>query len=276
MSIVRKNNPSRYLLLPAETLGSDLSMEALGLLVHLLSHPDDWEVRREPLARTFRVGQGKIRRVLAELERAGFLSLDRTRDKNGRYHTESVIFDTQQINLCGDKISNVERKTATVNPQRKNRSGFTTAENQHVTNNKLINTELANTNSHNTDTHTTSLPKSQPPAQERAEVEISHCVCVEFAKKIREGRVRSLTGLLAALSRAAGAQIFVTDEIAREAAAKGGYSGPWPPVTRSNAAEIARQAVRKRRDILARHARPGESWEDVEQRLAQQRPSGRH
>ncbi len=46
-----------------------------------------------------------------------------------------------------------------------------------------------------------------------------------------------------------------------------GYSGPWPPVTRSNAAEIAHQAIRKQRGILARHARPRETREEVEQRL---------
>ncbi len=108
------------------------------------------------------------------------------------------------------------------------------------------------------------------PKHTQPNPEISHNVCVEFIKKISGGGVRSATGLLAALSRASGNPILVTDEIAREAATRGGYSGPWPPEARARpgAAEIARQAVRKRRDILARHARPGETWEDVEQRLA--------
>ncbi len=54
------------------------------------------------------------------------------------------------------------------------------------------------------------------------------------------------------------------------AGVSGRRRGPWPPEARARpwAAEIARQAVRKRRDILARHARPGETREDVEQRLA--------
>ena len=108
------------------------------------------------------------------------------------------------------------------------------------------------------------------PKHTQPNPEISHNVYVEFTKKISGGGVRSATGLLAALSRASGNPILVTDEIAREAATRGGYSGPWPPEARARpgAAEIARQAVRKRRDILARHARPGETWEDVEQRLA--------
>ncbi|WP_419600872.1 hypothetical protein [Thiolapillus sp.] len=53
-------------------------------------------------------------------------------------------------------------------------------------------------------------------------------MCVEFAGKISRGGVRSATGLLAALCRAAGIAVLVTDEIARETAARGGYSGPWP------------------------------------------------
>ena len=76
--------------------------------------------------------------------------------------------------------------------------------------------------------------------------------------------------------------VLVTDEIARDTAAKGGYSGTWPPEarTRPRAAEIARQAVCKRHDIirrqeLARHARRGETWEDVEQRLARAAASQR-
>ncbi|WP_419632680.1 hypothetical protein, partial [Thiolapillus sp.] len=98
------------------------------------------------------------------------------------------------------------------------------------------------------------------PKHTQPNPEISHNVYVEFTKKISGGGVRSATGLLAALSRASGNPILVTDEIARQAATRGGYSGPWPPEARARpgAAEIARQAVRKRRDILARHARPGE------------------
>ena len=99
--------------------------------------------------------------------------------------------------------------------------------------------------------------------------EIYHNVCVEFAGKISRGGVRSATGLLAALCRAAGIAVLVTDEIARETAARGGYSGPWP----HRAADIAQRATRKRAEIMSRaemakHALRGETWDELEHRLS--------
>ncbi len=94
-------------------------------------------------------------------------------------------------------------------------------------------------------------------------------MCVEFAGKISRGGVRSATGLLAALCRAAGIAVLVTDEIARETAARGGYSGPWP----HRAADIAQRATRKRAEIMSRaemakHALRGETWDELEHRLS--------
>ncbi len=83
------------------------------------------------------------------------------------------------------------------------------------------------------------------------------------------GRVRSPTGILAALCRASGNPVLVTDEIAREASARGGYSGPWP----HRAADIAQRAIRKRAEIMSRaemakHALRGETWDELEHRLS--------
>jgi len=106
-------------------------------------------------------------------------------------------------------------------------------------------------------------------------------VCVEFARKILGGRVRSPTGLLAALCRASDNPILVTDEIAREAAARGGYSGPWPPLPPNRAADIAQRAIRKRAEIMSRaemakRARRGETWDELEHRLSRERKLSQH
>lgn len=71
-----------------------LSYKARGLLLYLLSLPDDWTVSSEHLARmSERDGRDAVRTGLDELERAGYLKRWRHQDAAGRWVNESVVYD---------------------------------------------------------------------------------------------------------------------------------------------------------------------------------------
>jgi len=71
-----------------------LSFKARGLLLYLLSLPDDWTVSADHLQRmSAKDGRDAIRTGLVELERAGYLRRWKHQDARGRWINESIIYD---------------------------------------------------------------------------------------------------------------------------------------------------------------------------------------
>jgi hypothetical protein len=102
---VHRSHPSsQYTVLPNSTLrDSRLSYEARGVLVELLSRPDDWSANADGLATLARsqrghAGEGrqKMRRAFADLEAAGYMRRVRTRTPRGQMVTEIHVYDTSQ------------------------------------------------------------------------------------------------------------------------------------------------------------------------------------
>lgn len=60
-----------------------LSLKARGLLVELMSHQAGWNITLESL-RSEKDGTGAVRSAVTELEEAGWLTVERQRDENGR------------------------------------------------------------------------------------------------------------------------------------------------------------------------------------------------
>lgn len=60
---------------------TELSYEALGLLTHLLSFPDSWEICKKNL---YRKGchRDRLNRLFKELQSSGYLKLEYVREKN--------------------------------------------------------------------------------------------------------------------------------------------------------------------------------------------------
>jgi len=84
-----------FTVLQNDTLEDDrLSWEALGLLSFLLSKPDDWTVSKQHLISCRDAGDHKIKRILRELQEAGYLSRQRKQDEEGKFVWESVVYDT--------------------------------------------------------------------------------------------------------------------------------------------------------------------------------------
>lgn len=96
MSIIRSPRPAAaYTVIQNDVLRDPrLSMRALGLLVRLLSRPDNWETNSEALAREFRCGRDQMRGVLRELADAGYMRLEKVQDeKTGLWSSRWVVFD---------------------------------------------------------------------------------------------------------------------------------------------------------------------------------------
>jgi len=71
-----------------------ISFKAKGILVYLLSKPDDWVVRSGHLAGVGPDGRGALRSGMQELEDAGYLRLDRLRSDDGLLEgTQWQVYD---------------------------------------------------------------------------------------------------------------------------------------------------------------------------------------
>ena len=83
MAILRKSNKQQFTSLPQGIFRDKrLSLKDVGLLVSMLSLPDDWEFSENGLETVFENdGQSSIRTGLKNLEKAGYLKRVRERDK---------------------------------------------------------------------------------------------------------------------------------------------------------------------------------------------------
>lgn len=79
--ILRRRRDRRFSIIACDPIEDRrLSWEALGVLAFLLSKPDDWETHPAHLTRYRPGGRDRMRRVLSELRKAGYLVLIRDRD----------------------------------------------------------------------------------------------------------------------------------------------------------------------------------------------------
>ncbi len=98
-TIIRVQKRDRYVIISREIFDDpDLSWETLGLLGYLLSKPNDWQVRVNHLIRLRNAGRDKIRRMLRELETAGYLERRRLRRPDGTWRWECLIYEDPQMN----------------------------------------------------------------------------------------------------------------------------------------------------------------------------------
>lgn len=78
-----------------------LSMRALGLLVRLLSRPDNWATNSQTLAREFNCGREQMQGTLSELRQAGYLSLIKTRNPLGHIRSEWHVSEVAETGVTG-------------------------------------------------------------------------------------------------------------------------------------------------------------------------------
>ena len=95
MTIQRTARPqSNFTILSNEILRDNrLSFRARGILVSVLSRPDNWRTSAESLANESKEGRGAILTALKELETLGYLERTKYQNEQGHWVSDSLIYD---------------------------------------------------------------------------------------------------------------------------------------------------------------------------------------
>ncbi|UXR86198.1 conserved phage C-terminal domain-containing protein [Staphylococcus felis] len=122
---------------------SNISWKAKGILLYLLSRPDDWQIYETELEQHSTDGLSGLKSGIKELEEIGYIQRNRKRDKSGRLNGYEYLVYEQPHHI---RFSNVGK---TVNGKTNN--GKTVNGKSHTTNNNSTNNDLTNNNSTNND-----------------------------------------------------------------------------------------------------------------------------
>jgi len=98
MSIIRTKKTDRYFVASNAPFHDErLSWEARGLMGYLLSKPDGWEVRVGDLLAAGNAGRDKMRRMLKEMQSAGYLVRKKVRCPTGKFTWVSEVYERSTI-----------------------------------------------------------------------------------------------------------------------------------------------------------------------------------
>lgn len=80
-----------------------ISFKATGILIYILSKPDNWQTSTAHLATVKKEGLDAIRTAMTELRNAGYVRTRRYQDQAGKWRYETDVFDTPQpVGNLGD------------------------------------------------------------------------------------------------------------------------------------------------------------------------------
>lgn len=93
-----------------------LSLESRGLLVLMASLPEDWEYSVSGLAKKAGCGKDKLRRILGELEKVGYLAREQSHGSNGKFGGNIYIIQDDAPPLSGKPDNGQTRQRETPSP----------------------------------------------------------------------------------------------------------------------------------------------------------------
>lgn len=125
----------------------NISWKAKGILLYLLSRPDDWQVYEKELEKHSLDGRDSLKNGIKELETTGYIVRTRKRDDKGRLreYEYSVYEQPNQNGLSNVGLSNVG----------KTNTGLSNVGKPVPTNNDFTNNELTNNNNTDNDSSST-------------------------------------------------------------------------------------------------------------------------
>lgn len=98
MSIIRSERHEKYLVVANQVArDKNLSYKARGLLISILSRPDNWETNAYALANESPDGRDAVLSGLKELEEQGYLVRSRFQDDQGHWQTSSIVYDVPKL-----------------------------------------------------------------------------------------------------------------------------------------------------------------------------------
>lgn len=153
MSIIRKANKNKFTAVSNALIsGSGLSFACRGMLVYLLSKPDDWECRVTDLEREGNIGETARRSIMREAEEKGFLSFERTRTADGRF--SSTYFVHEEAIPENERTKSWKTRTIKPTPGKPVPGKSTPGQQGAIVITDLLNTDLLNTEENKRDMST--------------------------------------------------------------------------------------------------------------------------
>jgi len=105
MAILKKQLRTTYTVIDNDAVrNTDLSWRATGLLVYLLSLPDDWSVNVTDLSRRKVDGKTATRSTMQELEDAGYLTIESESEGSLRRYVWTVYEEPQPVDSDPDQV----------------------------------------------------------------------------------------------------------------------------------------------------------------------------
>lgn len=100
-NIIRKHKNSNFTVVDNEILKNNkLSLKAKGLLVILLSLPNEWEFSVSGLSSLSKDGRDSTRSTLKELEKNGYLKMEQTKNDDGMFG--KVVYNVYEVPFTGN------------------------------------------------------------------------------------------------------------------------------------------------------------------------------
>ncbi|MHA4769409.1 DnaD domain protein [Staphylococcus capitis] len=135
---------------------SNLSWKAKGLLLYLLSRPDDWQIYETELIKHTSDGLSSLKSGIKELEKTGYIERKRKRDDKGRLKEYEYEVFEQPYHMRNSYVGKTNVGNSNV--------GKTYVGKSHTTNNNSTYNDLTNNNSTNNNSSSgASTTQQQPP-----------------------------------------------------------------------------------------------------------------
>ncbi|HAR6416291.1 TPA: replication protein [Staphylococcus pseudintermedius] len=123
---------------------SNISWKAKGILLYLLSRPDDWQIYETELEQHSTDGLSGLKSGIKELEEIGYIQRNRKRDESGRLNGYEYLVYEQPHHI---RFSNVGKTVNGKTNNGKTVNGKSHTTNNNSTNNDSTNNDLTNNNS---------------------------------------------------------------------------------------------------------------------------------
>ena len=118
--IIRSNIRENFTVLPNELANDNrLGADTLGLLVYLLTKPNDWKVRVNELRKRFDIGKDKTYRILSNLEQLGYVTRESVRAEGKFAETRYIVRDLPCPDFSDAVFSDTENPTLNKNRDHK-------------------------------------------------------------------------------------------------------------------------------------------------------------